>query len=165
MENKVNVTRPGAKALVVGLIMIIVSLALYFMGTRAGSSMHLVVFAILILGVVVSVNLYGKEIQHQGTFGNYFAHGFKVAAIVALIMIAYFLIFMFVFPEYKETALLQIRQQMVEDKQATSADIESTMEIVTKSFWLFAIGGSLLYNLVAGLIGALIGAGITKKNR
>ena len=95
-------TPPGAKAIVIGLLMIIASLGIYFANISMQSGLNYSVYAILVVGVIVSVYLYGKDINHNAKFGNYFAHGFKVAAITALIMILYLVVFLQVFPEFKE---------------------------------------------------------------
>ena len=156
-------TSPGAKALVISLIMIVVSMGIYFAGTRISSALNYLTYGILLIGIIFSINQYAKEIQYRATFGNYFAHGFKVAAVVALIMIGYLLIFLFAFPEFKEKALVEIREEMLADKNSTPDQVEQGMEMVRKGFMLFAVGGSLLYYLLVGVIAALIGAAITKK--
>ena len=41
--------------------------------------------------------------------------------------------------------------------------IEKAIEITKKFFWVGVIGGSMLFLIIIGAIGSLIGAGITKK--
>lgn len=156
-------TPPGAKALVIGLLMVIASLAIYFADVRMDSGIQYIVYAILGLGVVISINIYGKQVNHTATFGNYFAHGFKVSAIVALIMILYLVIFLQIFPDFKEKAMEQIKDKIKSDKDTTPDQVEQAMIMVRKGFTLFAVGGALLYNLLLGVVASLIGAAITKK--
>ncbi len=41
--------------------------------------------------------------------------------------------------------------------------IDQSLNIASKYFWLFAIGGTVLVFIIVGAIGSLIGAAITKK--
>ena len=115
-------------------------------------------------GIVWSVWYYGKQIAHQGTFGNYFAHGFKTAAVITAIMILFFLVLIFAFPEFKTDAMEASRKAMAKSEGITQEQINQAMEISAKFFTVFLIGGTMLGYLFFGAIAALIGAGITKKD-
>jgi len=62
----------------------------------------------------------------------------------------------------KEQSLELARQQM-EEKNMPDDQIEKAIEITKKFFWVGVIGGSMLFLIIIGAIGSLIGAGITKK--
>ncbi|HEV8082314.1 MAG TPA: DUF4199 domain-containing protein, partial [Chitinophagaceae bacterium] len=101
--------------------------------------------------------------DYNSTFGNYFAHGFKVAAVVTCIMIIYLIIFILLFPEFKEKAMDQARANMVKEGKLSSEQINKGVEIAKKFFMAFAIGGTLIVLLFFGALSALVGAAITKK--
>src|SRR5450432_1608167 len=96
-----TITSTTTKGLVISLILIIISLAMYFASIEASGPAQWVGYAVFIGGVIWSVYSYGKQIDHNSTFGNYFAHGFKVAALVTAIMIIYVVIFIVLFPDFK----------------------------------------------------------------
>jgi hypothetical protein len=151
------------KGLIIALIMIISSLAVYFSGVDMNSPVKWLNYCILIAGVIFSIIQYGKEIDHNATFGNYFAHGFKVTATVTVIMIVYIIVFILLFPDFKEKALTEAAKNM--DKQNISEEQKSTaLDITRKMFTVAVIGGTLLGNIIIGAIGALIGAAVTNKN-
>lgn len=158
-----TVTTTTTKGLVIGLILIILALATYFANIQMNGPVQWIGYAIFIGGAIWSVYSYGKQINYNGTFGNYFAHGFKVAAMVTAIMIIYVVIFITLFPDFKEKALEQAQVAMREKNKMTSEQISQAMDFTKKFFMVFLIGGTLVGYLFFGALAALIGAAITKK--
>ncbi len=110
-----------------------------------------------------AVNSYGKQINYNSTFGNYFAHGFKVAAMVTAIMIIYIIVFIVLFPSFKEEIIDQARKSMQEKNNFTPDQITQGLEMTRKFFMVYLVGGTLTAYLIIGSLAALIGAAITKK--
>ena len=77
--------------------------------------------------------------------------------------ILYLLLFPVIHPEFKEKSIQIARQELENNDKMQESQIESAIELMNKFFWVFAIGGSLLSNLIVGAIGSLIGAAVTKK--
>ncbi|MEO5647808.1 MAG: DUF4199 domain-containing protein [Chitinophagaceae bacterium] len=159
------VTSPGSKALVIALIMIVLNIVFYLLGVRGDSPLQYVMYGVLLIGVIISINMFGKQIHYNATFGNYFAHGFKVSAIVTIIMIAYIVVFLFVFPEYKEKMIAEVEKKMRVKGKVSNEEITQGMAMWRKGFIVITIAGTLLANLVFGVIASLIGAAMTKKDK
>lgn len=159
-----TVTTSTTKGIVISLILIIIALVTYFLNMNTNSALQYVSYLIFIGGIIWSVNMYGKQIDHNSTFGNYFAHGFKVAALVTAIMIIYVVIFLYLFPDVKEKAMEMTRTKMESKGQMTQDQINTALGFTQKFFMVFVIGGTLVGYLIFGAIASLIGAGITKKN-
>jgi hypothetical protein len=102
--------------------------------------------------------------NYQPTFGNLFSYGFKTTAFIALIIIAFFVIFFLAFPDVKEKGFDMARQKMEEKGTFTQDQINQAMETFRKMFWIITIGGIMFIYAIVGAIGSLIGAAITKKN-
>ncbi|MGI8581520.1 MAG: DUF4199 domain-containing protein [Chitinophagaceae bacterium] len=151
------------KGFIIGLIMIAVSLVASFTGIQSNSSFQWFIYCIFLIGVIVSILQYGKQINYNSTFGNYFAHGFKVSALVTLMMIVFLVLFISVFPDFKEKAMEEARKSMT-TKNISEEQIEKAMEMTRKFFTVFLIGGALLGYLLFGAIASVIGAAVTKKN-
>src|ERR1035437_9318741 len=162
MEQKVTSTT--IKGLIIGLVMIVISVGNYFITADPDNPVKYIIYAIFIGGIIFSIYQYGKEIGNNATFGNYFSHGFKISALITLLMIAFIIVFMLAFPEFKEKILDLIRKSMQSQKNVTSDQIDKVIEFYKKGFWLIMIGGALLSYLFMGAIASLIGAAITKKN-
>lgn len=102
--------------------------------------------------------------NNQVTFGNVFAHGFKMSAVIAVILIIWSVLsILVIFPEIKEKAIETARQQMEDGGKMSESQIDQALEITRKFFMVFVIGGALLGTLIIGAIASLIGAGIAKK--
>ena len=86
---------------------------------------------------------YGKQVNYNSTFGNYFAHGFKVAALVTAIMIIYIVIFITLFPEFKEKAMDEARIAMQEKNNMTEEQIKQALEYDKKIFHGFSDWGHI----------------------
>jgi hypothetical protein len=157
-----TVTTSTTKGIVIALILI--ALATYFLDFNTSSTLQYISYAIFIAGIIWSVNYYGKQIDHNATFGNYFAHGFKVAALVTAIMIIYLIIFVNLFPDIKEKGIEAARKSMEAKGKLSQEQITQALTFTKKFFMVFIIGSTLIGYLIFGALASLIGAGITKKN-
>jgi uncharacterized membrane protein len=161
MEQKITSTT--IKGIIIGLIMIAISLTASFMGVEANGSFQWVIYSVYFIGIFFSIYQYGKQVNYNSTFGNYFAHGFKTSAMVTILMIAFLVIFMTMFPEFKEKAMEEAKKKM-SSKDVSQEQVEKALEITKKYFMVFLIGGALLGYLLFGAIASLIGAAVTKKD-
>lgn len=162
MEEKKPISHFVA-GLVIAAVLIVYTLLLYFTGNQQNNALVWLSYLFLIAGLVIFVNLYGKAMDYQVTFGNLFGYGFKTTAFLALIMIAFTVIFFLAFPDVKEKMFDIARQKMEERGRLTDDQIEKGLETWRKMFWVFAIGGIIFFYAIVGAIGSLIGAAITKK--
>jgi len=159
-----TVTTSTTKGIVISLVLIVIALITYFLNMNTSSWLQYVSYAVFVLGIIWSVNMYGTQIDHNSTFGNYFAHGFKVAALVTVIMIVYIVIFVNLFPDVREKAMDAARTRMQSQGKMTQDQINQALVFTKKFFIVFIIAGTLLGYLIFGALASLIGAGITKKN-
>ena len=159
-----TVTPTSTKGIVIGLILVVLALATYFLDLKVNGPVQWIGYAIFIGGIIWSVMSFGKQVNYNATFGNYFAHGFKVAALVTAIMIIYVIIFVVLFPEFKEKAIVEARRSMESKGNLSEEQINGGLEMTKKFFMVFLVGGTLLGYLFFGTIAALIGAAVTKKD-
>lgn len=161
MEPKKPISHLVAGLIIAGLL-IIFTCVVYFAGLQ-NSALNWLQYAIIIGGLIIFINLYGKAMNNQVSFGNLFSYGFKTTAFLALIIIAFFVIFFIAFPDIKEKGLEMARQKMEEQGKMTQDQIDQGMQMAHKMFWAFTIGGIMLAYAIIGAIGSLIGAAVTKK--
>ena len=157
------VTTTTTKGIVIGLILTVIGIAIYFANVDLNGPVKWVSNAVFVLGIIWSVYNYGKQVNYNSTFGNYFAHGFKVSAVVTVIMILYIVILITIFPDFKEKALEQAKEGMQKGGKMTSEQIQQGLTLTKKFFMVFAIGGTLIGYLIFGALASLVGAAITKK--
>jgi len=159
-----TVTTSTTKGIVISLILIVIALLSYFLNMNTSSWLQYLSYAVFVVGIIWSVNMYGQQIDHNSTFGNYFAHGFKIAALVTAIMIIYIVIFVYLFPDVREKAMDTARERMQSKGNMTQEQINTALGFTKRFFMVFIVGATLIGYLIFGALASLIGAGITKKN-
>lgn len=150
--------------LILGLILIICFLIFYFTGRSFEKGVvgliPVLLFAIIL---IVSIVQWSKANKHNVSFGSCFSYGFKATAVATLIMAAFTLLFIFIFPDYKVKYLEFMISQMENDSNLGDDKKEKALEMMEKFFMLSVLAGTLFFNLLAGLISSLIGAAVAKK--
>ncbi|MCC7400870.1 MAG: DUF4199 domain-containing protein [Chitinophagaceae bacterium] len=149
--------------LIISGVLIIFSLIIYFLGLQ-NSWINYLQYGIIIAGLAIFINLYGNAKNNNVSFGNLFSYGFKTTAFIALLVIAFFVIFFLAFPDVKEKGFEVARQKMEEQGNLTQDQIDQAMGTFRKAFWVITIGGIIFIYAVVGAAGSLLGAAITKKN-
>lgn len=162
MEQKV--TSSTTKGLVIGLIIAVVGLIIYFMDVDPNGPVRWVNLALLVFGVFWAVASYGKQINYNATFGNYFGYGFKTSAVITAITVIYILILVLFFPDFKEKGMEAAREKMRSDPKITKEQMEQGLAFVEKSFSVLVVATTMFFFLIVGVITSLIAAAVTKKN-
>src|SRR4051812_35385038 len=124
MESKV--TTPVVKGLIISLVLIVISIAIYFAGQTGNKSLGYIQYLVLLAGVIWGCVNYANQMNHNVTFGNVFAHGFKITAVVTVIVIAYTVLALkVIFPEMVDKILEQttteLEKQNMQDSQKETA--------------------------------------------
>ncbi|PWU00189.1 MAG: hypothetical protein C5B52_09360 [Bacteroidetes bacterium] len=148
---------------IIAAAMIIFSILVYVLGYFGNQMVGYLSYLILLIGIIVSVRLYGNSVDNSASFGKLFSFGFKTTALVIVIVLAFNFLFFIIFPEAKEKFFEISRQQMAE-KGNTEEQIEQGIAMIQKGFWVFIILGTIFMCGIVGLVAAVIGAAITKKN-
>lgn len=161
MEQKKPINHLVAGLIISGFL-IVFSFIIYFTGLQ-NSLVNWLQYAIIIGGLIIFINQYGKAKNYEASFGNLFSYGFKTTAFIALVFIAFTVIYFSANPDIKEKGLEMARQKMEEKGNLTPDQIDQKMSMARKFFWAFTIGGIMLIYAIVGAIGSLIGATLTKK--
>jgi hypothetical protein len=163
METKI--VQPWMKGLILSLITITFSIALYLTDLWQNKALGYISYAIVLGGIIWSCIHYAKQMNGNVTFGNVFAHGFKVTATLIVITVVYtFLSVKFIFPEMTDKIIEVAAKEMEKNKNLTDEQVKSALEMTRKFMMPFMIGGTILGYGIFGAISSAIGAGIAKKN-
>jgi NADH:ubiquinone oxidoreductase subunit 6 (subunit J) len=153
-----------AAGLIIAGTLILCSFALMLaQGTGSSPGGGWLSYLVIIGGLIIFIYLYGKAKNNYVTFGELFTYGFKTTTMLTLVFVIFVVIIAVTVPQFKEKAIESARAEMERQKQLADSDIDKGMNLMTKYFWPFIIGGIVLGFVVVGAIGSLIGAGITKK--
>ena len=162
-ENKIM--SPQIKGILISLIIIIIGIAGYFTDLAFSSWYSWAVNGLLVLAIIFACIHYANQKDGYVTFGNVFGHGFKVTAVVTVILLIYTLLAMTVlFPDMKQR-IFDMQQAQMEEKNLPDDQIETAMNMMKKYFMLFLVLGVIVGNLIFGCIGSLIGAAVAKKKK
>jgi hypothetical protein len=163
METKI--VQPWMKGLILSLITITFSIALYLTDLWQNKSLGYLSYAIVLGGIVWSCIHYAQQMNGNVTFGNVFAHGFKVTATLIVITVVYtFLSVKVIFPEMTDKIVEVAAKEMEKNKNLTDEQIKSALDMTKKFMMPFMIGGTILGYGILGAISSAIGAGVAKKN-
>jgi hypothetical protein len=163
METKI--VQPWMKGLILSLITITFSIALYLTDLWQNKALGYVSYAIVLGGIIWSCIYYATQMNGNVTFGNVFAHGFKVTATLIVITVVYtFLSVKVIFPEMTDKIIEVAAKEMEKNKNLTDDQIKSALDMTRKFMMPFMIGGTILGYGIFGAISSAIGAGIAKKN-
>lgn len=149
--------------LLIAAVLIVYSIALNFLGQAGNQSLGMISYLIMIIGIVAFVIMHGKANNNELGFGDLFSYGFKTTSVLTIIFIGFLIIFNLIFPDLKEQAFEMARQKMEEQGNLSDDKIDQALEIMKKFFWIGIVGGTLIFFVILGAIGSLIGAAITKK--
>lgn len=149
--------------LIISVIVILFSTLFYILHINTEKWTQWVGVVVIFAGVIVSCIQFAKANDGNVTFGNVFGNGFKTTAIIALVTIAFSLLFVLIFPDIKEQALEQVRLDMEKQGQADDV-IDKAVAMTDKMFIVFLLAGGIFGTLFFGAIASLIGAAIAKKN-
>jgi len=151
------------KGIIIALIMIVYQLTLHFTGLDKNKPLGWLNMLIFTGLITYFTMMQSKALNGQVTFGNLFGYGFKIVAIVILIMVAWsFLMYKVIFPDMKEQ-FLQIQREAGLKKGATEDQINAGIAVTKNFFMVFIIGGTIFYYGILGVIGALLGGAFSKR--
>lgn len=164
MENKKPISHVVAGLVIAGIVIAISMVMMLISKNAAGKpGSGWITYVVIIGGLIFFINQYGKANDYQTSFGNLFSYGFKATTVYTVLFVGFLILFSVLFPDFKLSAMEAARTQMETQKGITEDQMEKSLEMVNKYFWVFAIGGTMVGFVIIGAIGSLIGAAITKK--
>ncbi|HLY69855.1 MAG TPA: DUF4199 domain-containing protein [Puia sp.] len=160
-----KVTSPLVKALIISLLLAVLDMIAGFAKFKYATWFPWVSSILLLVAIMWACINYVSQNNGDVTFGNAFAHGFKVSAIAACFSIIFVILSIYIIsPDTRDIVLERTRKQMEEKGNLSEENINAALDITRRLFLPFAIGGALIGTILVGTIGSLIGAAVAKKN-
>ena len=160
-----KIMSPQIKGLLIALIVIILGIAGYFTDLGFSTWYNWVVNAVMLAAIIIACVHFANQKQGYVTFGNVFLHGFKITAVIALIVLVYTLLaFTVLFPDMKEK-VFEMQQAQMEKRGLDDDKLEQGMTMMKKYFMIFLVLGVIFGTLIWGSIASLIGAAVAKKKK
>jgi len=160
-----KIMSPQIKGLLIALIVIILGIAGYFTNLGFSTWFNWVVNAVMFAAIIIACVHFANQKQGYVTFGNVFLHGFKITAVIAIIVLVYTLLaFTVLFPDMKEK-VFEMQQAQMEKRGLDDDKLEQGMTMMKKYFMIFLVLGVIFGTLIWGAIASLIGAAVAKKKK
>ena len=164
METRKPLSHITAGLIIAGIVIAISMVVMMISQDAAGKpGSSWMTYLVIISGLIFFINQYGKYHEYHMSFGDLFSYGFKTTTVYTVVFVGFLILFSLLFPDFKTNAMEAARTQMENQKGITEDQIEKSLQMVNKYFWVFAIGGTMLGFVIIGAIGSLLGAAITKK--
>jgi hypothetical protein len=120
---------------------------------------------LLVAGVTFSAIAFSKQ-QRTTAFPEIFAHGFKTAAVVICLLAIYTYIHAKWLSGPPDTLTLEnAKKELIEKGNIMPQEAEQKVKEALKNQWVFLVAQSIFSSLVAGTLGAAIGALISSKKK
>ena len=159
-----QITSHIVKGAILGGISILFSIIIYVFNLYTTQWLNWLSYAVLIGGIVYGNILFANQNDNKVTFGNIFAHGFKITAVTIVITVLYTVLALYVlFPDMVDKIIELSRTEMLKNPKLTDDMIEQGITMTRKLFLPFAVAGAIFGTGFLGAIGSLIGAAVAKK--
>jgi hypothetical protein len=169
MEQQTKAGMPSNKSgmifgAVTGLSMVIYNLILRLTHVTDASWLNFIVLVIYLIGVLGFCYSFSKNAEQDTSFAGMFKGGFRMVAIVTIVLIAAALLNVLIDPGLKKEIMANNLTALKAAKK-TQAEIDEAMKISNDNFTLTIIMSSVFSNIFYGVIFALVGAVIFRKNK
>lgn len=150
--------RPTAIGGIAGIIMILISLGIYYRRGQFENEAQYITYAFYMGAVIFGqYRLFGSG-ERQLTFRHFFSEGFRVFIIITLLMVAFTWIFLYLNPELRDQMALQLREDLIRAGNRTPSQIEAEVADAKKKYTTFFTSVAIFGYLMIGVLGSLIGS-------
>ena len=116
---------PTIKGLITGVMIIILSAAVYAIYKSFDNPVHLAAYAIYAVGIFWTLHDFNRHSAPQDqSFRNYFAQGFKCFIVVTLMMVCANFLFLQINTGFKAEMIETMRKQLLQNPDYTAGDVE-----------------------------------------
>jgi hypothetical protein len=139
------------------------SFLMKFINAPEQSPVHFIAHLLFLLGVLWFIHSYSKEAGHDSTFKGLFKAGFRMVAIVTIVMLITTLLMLYMDPSIKEKSLQGYFEELQRLKKSP-AEIKTDMAAAREHFVTSQVMSVLYLYIFEGVLFTLAGAALFKKN-
>ena len=149
MLKNLNATNKG---LITGLVMIGITLGIYYSGQSAASPLQYLVYIVYAGGIVWTIYEFSKSEQNTNKFAAFFLQGFKCFIVITLLWVIFTIVFNKLHPEFKDGMVNAYRDEMVKKGNSTPAEISKNIESAKDYYLTMLISGAIFVYLATGAV-------------
>ena len=144
---------PTYKGLITGILMILLSVGIFFYRGNFENNLQYITYSIYIAGIVWTLIVFKQSGEEKKTFKSYFTQGFKCFIVVTFLMVAFTWIFLQVNPALKEEMARNYRLELLRSGNKTPQEID-TLVASAKQYFITMLTSMAIFGYL--LIGALV---------
>ena len=146
--------------------MILLSL-LFFYGLKQPleSNFQYIIYAVFTGGIAWTLMDFRKQAASAPGFKDFFFEGFKMFAIVALLMVAYVFVFFYFNPEIRDAKFADNAKLLLQQGDHTPAEIEENTKQMKRIFMPMMLGITTFIYLFLGSLITVITAGFLSQKK
>ena len=143
---------PLIKGMIAGILMVAISLLVYYTKLPADSGLHYSIYIIYAAGIIWTLVSYSRSSIFTGAFADLFGQGFRCFIVATLVMVAFTAIFNIMHPEFAVESAQYYREDLVKQGNKTPAEIDSLVAKAKKQYTTGIIYLTVFGYLITGAI-------------
>jgi hypothetical protein len=161
------ITSHTRKGFIIVAVLIALDLFLKESGISISDGMQYLPRLVLsFIGVMVSCLLFAKQSAGRLKFADVFAHGFKTTAVIAFLMALYtFIAVKFIYAAPTLAEIEAAGKTIAVQGNVMPEEAKQMAMQAAKSRWIIYVSLSIFASLIPGILGAVSGAALAKKNQ
>ena len=160
-----NKLTPLIKGIITGVVLVIVSLSLYYSKLPVESKLHYSIYILYAIGIVWTLISYSHSFSYTGKFADLFGQGFKCFIVVAFIMVAFTAIFSMLHPEFAEDSARYYKEDLVKEGTKTPLEIDEIVAKVKKQYTTSLVSLTIFGYLIFGTIITAAGSALLMRRK
>jgi len=160
-----NKYSPLLKGVITGVLMIILTLLLFYSKQPADTPLQFLSYTIYGGGIIWTIISYSHSPFHTGKFSELFGQGFRCFIMVTLIMVTFTAIFSMLHPEFAEEAAKYYKESLMKEHSKTPSEIEDMVRQVKKQYTTSVVSITIFRYLIIGVIFTAACSGIIIKRK
>jgi hypothetical protein len=149
MLKNLNATKKG---LITGLVMIGISLGIFYSNQSAASPLQYLIYVAYAGGIVWTIYEFSKSEENTNKFAAFFLQGFKCFIVITLLMVVFVFVFNKLHPEFKDGMVKAYNDEMVKKGNSTPAEILKNIESAKDYYLTMLISGAIFGYLTIGAV-------------
>ena len=149
MLKNLNATKKG---LLTGLIMIGISLGIFYSGQPFDSPLQYLIYLVYAGGIVWTIYEFSKSEENTNKFGGFFLQAFKCFIVITLMMVVFTFVFNKLHPEFKDDMVKAYTNELIKKGNSTPAEILKNIESAKDYYLTMLISGAIFGYLIIGAV-------------
>ena len=160
-----NKLTPLIKGIITGVMMVIVSLGLYYFKLPVESKLHYAIYLLYATGIVWTLIGYSRSASFTGKFADLFGQGFKCFIVVILMMVVFTAIFTMQHPEFAEEAATYYKEDLIKEGNKMPSEIEKLVADAKKQYTTGLVSLTIFGYLITGAIITAAGSALLMRRK